>query len=167
MFPNVTNVDGSFWNKTIPSDMLTVFSRIKVTYGIDFDSSANSLDLTVFDNVQSAFANDSDKVVNSNCKVSFESMSRSFCISKIHAKVSRSERKATVMSFGFKAAFISMLSKVNNIFLMGSFRFCSFFLILLSRKFFKHFSPTLLAFSKSSFISAATPELIETSSSLK
>ena len=31
MSPNVTNVDGSFWNKTIPSNMLTVFSRSKVT----------------------------------------------------------------------------------------------------------------------------------------
>ena len=76
LLPNVTNVDGSFWNKTIPSNMLTVFSRSKVTCGIDFDSSANSFDLTVFGNVPSAFANDSDKGVISNCKVSFKSMSR-------------------------------------------------------------------------------------------
>ena len=46
--------------------MLTVFSRSKVTCGIDFDSSANSFDLTVFDNVPSAFAKDSGKGVNSN-----------------------------------------------------------------------------------------------------
>ena len=93
MSPNVTNVGGSFWNKIIPSDMLTVFSRNKVTCGIDFDSSANSFDLTVFDNVPSAFAKDSGKGVNSNCKVCFKSMSRSFCISKSRAKVSRSEGK--------------------------------------------------------------------------
>ena len=169
MSPNVTNVDGSFWNKTIPSNMLTVFSRSKVTCGIDFDSSANSFDLTVFDNVPSAFANDSGKGVNSNCKVPFQSMSRFFCISKSRAKVPGSERKAAVMPFGFEAAFFSVLSKVNKIFfLIGSFRFCSFFLIFLSMKFFKHFFPTSLAFSKSSFLSAATatPELIETGSSL-
>ena len=88
MSPNGTNVDGSFWNKSIPSNMLTVFSRSKVTCGIDFDSSANSFDLTVFNNFPSAFANDSGKGVNSNCIVSFKSMSRSFCISKNHAKVS-------------------------------------------------------------------------------
>ena len=149
--------------------MLTVFSRSKVTCGIDFDSSASSFDLTVFDNVPLAFANGSGKGVNSNCKVSFKSMSRSFYISKSRAKVSRSEPKATVMSFRFEAAFFSVLSKVNNIFfLIGSFRFYSLFLILLSVKFFKHFFPTSLAFSKSPFISAAitTPELIETSFSL-
>ena len=93
MSPNVTNVDGSFWNKTIPSNMLTVFCRSKVTCRIDFDSSANSFDLAVFDNFPSAFANDSGKGVNSNCKVSFKSMSWSFCISKSCAKVSRSELK--------------------------------------------------------------------------
>ena len=149
MSPNVTNVDGSFWNKTIPSNMLTVFSRSKVTCGIDFDSSANSFDLTVFDNVPSAFANDSGKGVNSNCKVSFKSMSRSFYISKSRAKVSRSERKATVMPFGFEAAFFSVLSKVNNtFFLIGSFRFCSFFLILLSMKFFKKIFPNFIGFQQ-------------------
>ena len=56
--------------------MLTVFSRSKVTCGIEFDSSANRFDLTVFDNVPSAFANDSGKGVISNCKVSFKSMLR-------------------------------------------------------------------------------------------
>ena len=86
MSPNVTNVDSSFWNKTIQSNMLTVFSGSKVTCGIDFDNSANSFNLTVFDNVPSAFANDSGKGVNSNCKVSFKSMSRSFCtiFSQLH-----------------------------------------------------------------------------------
>ena len=166
MSPNVTNVDGSFWNKTIPSNMLTVFCRSKVTRGIDFDSSANSFDLAVFDNFLSAFANDSGKCVNSNCKVSFKSMSWSFCISKSCAKVSQSESEATVMPFGFEAA-SSVLSKVNNIFfLIELFTSCSFFLILLSMKFFKHFFPTSLFFSKSFFISAATatPELTETSS---
>ena len=63
MSPNVTNVDGSFWNKTIPPNMLTVFFRSKVTCGIDFDSPANSFDLTVFDNVPLAFAIDSGKAV--------------------------------------------------------------------------------------------------------
>ena len=136
MSPNVTNVDGSFWNKTIPSNMLTVFCRSKVTCRIDFDSSANSFDLAVFDNFPSAFANDSGKGVNSNCKVSFKSMSWSFCISKSCAKVSQSESEATVMPFGFEAA-SSVLSKVNNIFfLIESFTFYSFFLILLSMKFF-------------------------------
>ena len=76
MSPNVTNVGGSFWNKIIPSNMLTVFSRSKVTCGIDFDSSANNFDLTVFDNVPLAFANDSGRGVISNCKVSFKSMSQ-------------------------------------------------------------------------------------------
>ena len=64
MSQNVTNVDSSFQNKTILSNMLTVFSRNKVTSGLDFDSSANSFDLTVFENVSSAFANDSGKGVN-------------------------------------------------------------------------------------------------------
>ena len=93
MSPNVTNVDGSFWNKTIPSNMLTLFSSSKVFCGIDFDSLAYGFDLTVFDNVPSAFANGSGKGVNPICKVSFKSMSWSFCIRKSCAKVSQSELK--------------------------------------------------------------------------
>ena len=141
MSPNITNVNGSFRNKNISSNRRTAFYKSKVTCGIDFDTSANSFDLTVLENVPSAFANDSGKGVKLNCKVSFKSMSWSFCISKSGAKVPRSECKATVMPFGFEAAFFSVLSKINNIFfLINSFRFCSFFLILLSMKFFKNFS---------------------------